>query len=159
MAQEATDVCIRPGRSCRAIIGAYVRLLLTRKQDNITVTDIIRESGYSRTAFYSHFGCKDDLLQYIAKYLGDMLMTALVKNCWAWKIGSYTYTESEKKTGLENLTAAFKTVYDCKDIYRALYKEFGIDGMELILNFMLEWQQNSFLTDMTEKPGINTRLW
>jgi AcrR family transcriptional regulator len=52
----------RVERTTRALGGALVALMLERQFDNITVQDILDRAGVGRSAFYSHFRNKDDVL-------------------------------------------------------------------------------------------------
>lgn len=159
MENETKRTDKRVERSRSAIVNAYVRLLLKHKYEDISVTDIIRESDYSRTAFYNNFTCKEDLHEYIVKYVGDELLDALIKNSWTESLGNSQYTEQELELSLQNLTAAYETVYEHSDIYRALYKGHGITGLEDVLNYMLDRQHNETHIDITEKKDVSSQLW
>jgi AcrR family transcriptional regulator len=50
-------------RTQAAIVGAFVRLVLTKRYESISVADIISESGVGRSTFYAHYRNKEDLLR------------------------------------------------------------------------------------------------
>ena len=52
-----------------AIQGALFRLMEMQDYDDIRITDIIKKSGISRSAFYRNYKAKDDVLK---DYIGDM---------------------------------------------------------------------------------------
>lgn len=49
----------------RAAIVAAVHRVLAANPESIAVTDVIRESGVSRSSFYSHFASIDELAMYL----------------------------------------------------------------------------------------------
>lgn len=53
----------RTARTRRAILGAFVELVLERRYDAIRVGDIIAKADVGRSTFYEHFRSKDDLLR------------------------------------------------------------------------------------------------
>jgi AcrR family transcriptional regulator len=61
MANEMEDR--RTARTRRAILGAFVELVLERRYDAIRVGDIIEKADVGRSTFYEHFKSKDDLLR------------------------------------------------------------------------------------------------
>ena len=52
-----------------AVQGALFQLMETQDFDDIRITDIIKKSGISRSAFYRNYKTKDDVLK---DYIGDM---------------------------------------------------------------------------------------
>lgn len=53
----------REKRSREAVYQSFMKLLEEKEYDQISVNDILRESGLSRSTFYSHFQNKDDVLR------------------------------------------------------------------------------------------------
>ena len=52
----------RATRTRRALLNAFVGLILERRYDEITVAAIIARADVGRSTFYEHFRSKDDLL-------------------------------------------------------------------------------------------------
>jgi AcrR family transcriptional regulator len=52
----------RAARTRRAIVGAFVALVLERRYDGISVSDIAARADVGRSTFYEHFRGKDELL-------------------------------------------------------------------------------------------------
>lgn len=53
----------RQKKTKKAIFAAMNQLLLHKRYDKITITDILEEADISRSTFYDHFTCKDDLIK------------------------------------------------------------------------------------------------
>jgi AcrR family transcriptional regulator len=54
----------RPGGAARrALVDAFVALVLERRYDQLKVRDIIARAGVGRSTFYEHYEGKDELLQ------------------------------------------------------------------------------------------------
>jgi len=60
-----TYVDKRIQRSTSAIKSAFLKLLVQKPFQHITISDIIREANYNRGTFYAHFESKEQLLQSI----------------------------------------------------------------------------------------------
>ena len=52
----------RQKKTQRAIFTAMNQLLLRKRYDKITIMDILQEADISRSTFYDHFTCKDELI-------------------------------------------------------------------------------------------------
>lgn len=57
------------------IIDATLTLLQSQSYDQLAVTEITREAGVSRMAFYRHFGTKEAVIEAIVKQLTDEFKT------------------------------------------------------------------------------------
>lgn len=146
-------------RSRKAIESAYIDLLQTRGNHNITISDIINTAGYSKTAFYNNFTCKEDLLMDIYKSLATEFFETL-KN---------SSSESNKFSGLEpdenlaltlsHFIAPYETVYRSKNYYRVLYSQFGIHAIESIMNIVLEMQAADPIFANTVPEPLNAALF
>ena len=64
---EGTKVDRRVVRTRAAIVEAYLKLLMEKEPDQITVSAIAREARVDRKTFYAHFGSIDGLLDFIAE--------------------------------------------------------------------------------------------
>jgi AcrR family transcriptional regulator len=51
------------GATKRALVDAFVQLVLERRYDQLKVRDIIARAGVGRSTFYEHYDGKDDLLK------------------------------------------------------------------------------------------------
>lgn len=61
--KKNVPVIAKKNRSVYAFESAFFRLLEVRSCNKISVSDILEESGYSRTAFYSNFADKKDFIE------------------------------------------------------------------------------------------------
>ncbi len=64
-------------REC--IRGAMVYLVQNKPIDKITITELVKKAGVSRTAFYRNYGTKEDVLQEIARVISERLWDAADK--------------------------------------------------------------------------------
>ena len=58
----------KQSRARLAFYEAFLELLAQQNYSNISISDIVSVSGYSRSAFYSNFADKDDMLQQLLDY-------------------------------------------------------------------------------------------
>lgn len=141
-------------RSRTAIVNAYIKLLFGAKDQDITVSDIIRESDYSKTAFYNNFGCKEELHTYVIQSVGDKLLRALLNHSNTSAPHMVDFIPQEQSN---HLLAAYTTVYENRDIYRALFKGSGLLGLEEVLNYVLK--QLDMTTAEYLADNVNQNLW
>src|SRR3954469_3330154 len=66
----------RVARSRKAILSAFVALVLERRYDAIRVSDVIDKADVGRSTFYAHFKSKDDLLRQSMEGLLAMIADA-----------------------------------------------------------------------------------
>ena len=64
----------RKKRTRDELLGAFFKLVLSRRYHEIRIADILSESGVSRSTFYEHFASKDELL--CASIEGQFLILA-----------------------------------------------------------------------------------
>ena len=64
-------------REC--IHGAMIYLAQNKPFDKITITELAKKAGVSRTAFYRNYTSKEDVLQEIANNIGERLWDAADK--------------------------------------------------------------------------------
>lgn len=50
-------------RSRALLRQAYLELIKTKKSDQITVTELVREAGLNRATFYAHYTCIRDIVE------------------------------------------------------------------------------------------------
>ena len=68
----------RAARSRRAIIGAFVALILERRYDSFGVGDIVARADVGRSTFYAHFRGKEDVLHRSMEWLLALIADAAV---------------------------------------------------------------------------------
>jgi AcrR family transcriptional regulator len=68
----------RAARSRRAILGAFVELVLERRYETIRVGDIVAKADVGRSTFYEHYRSKDDLLHNSMEWLLALIADAAV---------------------------------------------------------------------------------
>lgn len=141
-------------RSRIAIVNAYIKLLFKSESQDITVSDIIRESDYSKTAFYNNFGCKEELHSYVVQYVGDKLIRALLEQIGPENSSVIDFTPQVPPN---HLLEAYNTVYENRNIYKALFKGFGLNGLEEVLNYVLS--QLDFTPTKYLDDHVNQQLW
>ena len=116
--------------SKQVFVQAIERLLVHRTLEEITVTDIVAESGLSRSNFYNHFTDKYDLVNWRHKAIHEQRMDEFIK-------GHVTYGEL-LRLSLEGM-GAYKMVYAnslASDAYEALRSHIlrlSVDGLHRIL--------------------------
>ncbi|MCR3760672.1 TetR/AcrR family transcriptional regulator [Clostridium felsineum] len=64
-------------REC--IESALILLMKEDKLKNISITDIVKRAGVSRTAYYRNYKSKEDILQNILKDIVDQIVTSMIK--------------------------------------------------------------------------------
>ena len=67
-----------------ALMEAYLRLLGTHPDDNISVTMIAREAGVSRMAYYRNFESKGDIIRYFLEEVFREILGQLSEGCTFW---------------------------------------------------------------------------
>lgn len=72
-----TSIDPRPSRTRRAIVAAATKLVA--QGDEITVAAIVSASGVSRSSFYSHFGCLDELAAYLSRQAFERIAQAYLQ--------------------------------------------------------------------------------
>lgn len=91
----------RRGDTRRRILDAALELLEARPWPDVPLEDVMAATGLTRTAFYRHFGDREQLLLALLGDAGGRLEAA----GRAWKEGSGEPLE-ELRAGLEEMTAA-----------------------------------------------------
>lgn len=66
----------RQKKTQRAIFTAMNQLLLRKRYDKITIMDILQEADISRSTFYDHFTCKDELIKRMNEALFQHVFTS-----------------------------------------------------------------------------------
>ena len=64
-------------REC--LTTALVQLMKEKSLDKITITELVKRSGVSRTAFYRNYSSKEDILVDIRNYIAETSNSFLVK--------------------------------------------------------------------------------
>lgn len=108
----------RAERTRAAILGAFTRLLFSRRYDAIRAADLIAAAGVGRSTFYEHFRGKDEvllaatgpILQTLAAAALDRASTAQVRAMLdhVWQQRSFARRVLDGRTGrkLEDRLAA-----------------------------------------------------
>lgn len=149
----------RVERSRKAIESAYINLLQTKDNHCITISDIINAAGYSKTAFYNNFSCKEDLLMEIYRLLATELFETLKTSSFEAKKASSLAPEEKQKLTLRHFIAPYETVYRNKDYYSVLYSQFGIHAVESIMNIVLDMQTADLIFANTVPEPLNAALF
>lgn len=87
------------------ITEALFKLLNNKSYDDITVTDICKEAGYTRMSFYRNFTSKEDILSKAFHLAFEQFQ---VENHDAKELSSYFIFYTENKTLIENIYRANK---------------------------------------------------
>jgi AcrR family transcriptional regulator len=74
MAEKIEDR--RSARTRRAIVSAFVALIVERRYDSIRVADVAEKADVGRSTFYEHFRSKEDLLRRSMEGLLSMIADA-----------------------------------------------------------------------------------
>jgi AcrR family transcriptional regulator len=68
----------RAARTRRAIVGAFVALILERRYDSFGIVDIVARADVGRSTFYEHFRNKEELLHHSMEWLLALIADAAV---------------------------------------------------------------------------------
>lgn len=131
----------RMQRSRKAIEDAFIRLMMQKTYDNITVADIVKEADYSKTAFYNNFLDKEDLLDSINKKVADDIMQILRQHALISMEELPDSEEARKTMCLQHITAHYDTVYRHRDYFTAMHRSFGSLGVSYVFRHILEMQE------------------
>jgi AcrR family transcriptional regulator len=118
----------RFARTEKDITSAAIRLLNQKSFDIITTADILRESGYCKAAFYSHFRNKDDCYKKIID--GEV---AFCIDCF------YRQYQKSYPIRFEMYYDYFTHVYENKSFYTPLFTEYAT----LYLYFFLKIREET----------------
>jgi len=122
-----------------AIYTALVILIKQKPFDSITVTDIVKKAGVSRTAYYNNYNTKKDILNDLVDSLIFEINTELAP---------YTDLNTGKAKEPENfIRTMFKVLYKQKDIYKILYEA---NFNHVILDRLTESMQSQILDKSNE---------
>lgn len=100
----------RISRTEAAFKKALIELLQTKEFAAISISDLTKKSGYSRSAFYQRFETKDEFLR---KVVDDEVRRYLNVSVEAIQNGKVTS---------ESISALFSHVYSYKDFYSLIFK-------------------------------------
>lgn len=67
---------LRVQRTRHALFSAFTQLVLSRRYDEIRVSDIVSAAGVGRSTFYEHYRSKDDVLRSSMDWLFSVLADA-----------------------------------------------------------------------------------
>lgn len=109
---------LRIVKSHRALTAALPKLLRRRNFKQLTVNDLCNESQLSRTAFYTHFRDKYDLLKY---FLNDL------KNYLTNKSGGYDQMEKKINGYID----------ENKEVIKNILEDADGETMELVYDFII----------------------
>lgn len=120
-----------------ALEQSLKNLLVKYPLNQITVKDLVNSCNISRSSFYYHFNCIDDLVEWSLK--NDFLKTIDGKyNVSTWQIG---------------LTKVMEELYRDKDF---IYNIFNYMDMRIIQKYLFKWTENILKTSIEEScVGLN----
>jgi len=117
-----------------AIYTALVILIKQKPFESITVTDIVKKAGVSRTAYYNNYNTKKDILNDLVDSLIFEINTELAP---------YTDLNTGKAKEPEIfIRTMFEVLYKQKDIYKILYEA---NFNHVILDRLTESMQSQIL--------------
>ena len=99
------------------IVNALSDLLMDRRLDEITVTELVERCGISRQAFYYHFSDLYGVVDYINKQLREEAAGPPEED-WRTVMGRTLNLLSEKRTVLLNAYRAYERSYVEHDLCR-----------------------------------------
>lgn len=141
---------------------ALIRLLADKELEKISITELVRLAGVSRTAFYSNYSCKEDILSSWMSQVGDefidLIWPYVLKNdlpgmflqlfqkIW----DDHHLVDILVKAGLtHSLSAALEASILRKDPPRDRKKQYTITGYcGMLNNILMEWYRSA----MKESP-------
>lgn len=149
----------RVERSRKAIEQAYIDLLQSKANHEITISDIITTAGYSKTAFYNSYTCKEDLLEQIYKQLAaELFETLKISSAESNSAPSLSGAEKTERS-IRHFIAPYETIYRNKQFYRVLYSSFGVLAIETIMNMVMEMQNDDWVFTRTVPSHLNAALF
>lgn len=131
----------RMQRSRKAIEDAFLRLMMQKNYNDITVADIVKEADYSKTAFYNNFKDKEDLLNCMNKKVADDIMEVLRQHALISMEEPPESEEARKSMCLRHITAHYDTVYRHRDYFTAMHHSFGSLGVSYVFQHIFEMQE------------------
>ena len=146
-------------RSRKAIEEAFLRLLMKKKYEDITVADIVKEADYSKTAFYNNFADKAELLDSMSKKIAEEIMDDLIKCALEAKEMPMELTDDRRAMSLQHITAPYDTVYLHKDYFLAMHHAFGPMGVNYVFRHLLEMQKGEELFKQYSRKDIDIDLF
>ena len=63
----------------KAVYDALSKILTLKRYNEITIEDILKESGVSRSTFYSHYRTKDELLHSVTEHIFEHVFSHSLK--------------------------------------------------------------------------------
>ncbi len=151
---------------------ALLRLLTEKELGKISITELVRVAGVSRTAFYTNYSSKEDILSYWMAQLGDDLvaflwpyveageLTEMFRQLFMRVIEDRHQLSIVFQVGLQyKLSAAMETAVlkknpGCSDKDR--YVITGYCG--LVNNVLMEWFHNDMRESVEEMAALCSAL-
>ncbi len=143
---------------------ALIKLMSKKNFKDITITELVRCAGVSRTAFYRNYTEKEDILRELSYKTTEELKKSLdldkyKNNLYLWLIDYFNIIKKNAnfiqillKTNYPNIT-----LYDFLDYYALSYGEYSIDNYYKFLFFTsglnsitFQWIKNG-LKESSEK--------
>lgn len=99
------QIFMKINRAYREIVNAFVRLLDQKNYEKISICEIVKESTFSRSSFYTYFATKEDLLRETVQMYSHqyaMLLNETLQSTFAIEENTLVFTEKVLEYVKEN---------------------------------------------------------
>ncbi len=152
---------------------ALIRLLADKELEKISITELVRLAGVSRTAFYSNYSSKEDILASWMSQVGDELidliwpyvlkddLSGMFRQLFQKIKEDHHQVEILVKAGLPHrLSAALEATILKKDPPRDRKKQYAITGYcGMLNNILMEWYRGAMKETAEEMSEICCALF
>lgn len=110
----------RQEKTLEAIYQAFTKLINNKDYDEITIQDILDESGVGRSTFYCHFKTKNDLLLKISNDIFEHVFSSSLK-----EEKSHDFSKDLLFDYKHLITHILYHIYDEKDLMKGIFASKG----------------------------------
>ncbi len=146
---------------------ALINIMATKPFNKITITELVLQSGVSRTAFYRNYKTKEDILKELSNEIIHTLALTISEfrahsNDKGWYYGIFTSVQDNAKILLLLLQSntAIRRIFDASSLIEMInppatrqehYENLAFEGafFKIILNW-LEGGMNDSINDITD---------
>ena len=152
---------IRSVRSRKEIKRAFLELLKTKDYESISVTQIVKESGYSSTAFYNNFLDKEDCLKNIIDEQAQIYIDRYNNRSDSLYPLNDEWIVSEGNPYELLFREPYEVVYENKEFYNVLFtkleQKWADYFIRKIMNLLMT--NKSYLAKGRNADMVDTKLW
>ncbi len=140
-------------RSTTAFKQAFLDLIKTAPIEKITVSQIVQQADYTRSAFYARFPSLGDFYNYIVDSEVENYMN----------ISKDTYSQAQGHYDgyiVKSLVRLFEYVYANRELYRFIFTNYNFfNAVDRFYNSTSQDSQNYVVNFIDDYPDINLNLY